>query len=360
MPLVVSDIREVLGRGVEIVVVDDGSTDATAQVAENLETVLVRHPTNRGKGAAMASGVEAAGGDLIIFMDADATYPAGALPQLIEMLGDHDLVRGERPLGSEAIPPINRLGNRVFNRLIGGFHQIPGRDIMSGLYGMHRRVFEQLDLESTGFDIEVEIGIRARQLGLDVGLFPIDYLPRVGEKKLSPVRDGLNILMRAAGIAILYSPVVTFIIPGLVIMALGVIGSVALSAGPVFIGEVGLSINSFVLATLGVLGGFQLVVFGVAATLYRVESGVPPQNWVLALARRPVRLGAAGLGILLAIVGAIRIVGLVAGWISDGAGEFLATDRLVLDAALFVFGLQLMSAGLFVSMFSGRLAARRG
>src|SRR5690606_42093359 len=121
-----------------------------------------------------------------------------------------------------------------------------------------------------------------------------------------------------------------------------------------------LCVRRFGLATLGVLGGFQLGVCGVAAALYRVESGVPPQHWVLALARRPVRLGAAGLGILLAIVGAIRIVGLVAGWISDGAGEFLATDRLVLDAALFVFGLQLMRAGLFVSMFSAGLAARRG
>ncbi len=220
-------------------------------------------------------------------------------------------------------------------------------------------MFGKLDLESSGFDIEVEIGIRARQLNLNVGLFPIDYLPRVGEKKLSPFRDGLNIQMRAAGIAILYSPVMTFVIPGLLIMAFGLLGAVALSGGPVFIGGVGLSINSFVLATLGVLGGFQLVVFGVAATLYRVESGVTPRRWLLQLAKRPVRLGSAALGIILAVAGAVRITGLVVGWASAGAGDFLDTDQLVLAAALFVFGLQLMSAGLFISMFSGRLAARR-
>ena len=85
----------------------------------------------------------------------------------------------------------------------------------------------------------------------------------------------------------------------------------------------------------------------------------PLERWVLALAKRPVRLGAAGLGIVVALIGAIRITILVIGWISSGAGDFFETDQLVLAAALFVFGLQLMSAGLFVSMFSGRLAARR-
>ncbi|MCI0544708.1 MAG: hypothetical protein L0Z49_09740, partial [Actinobacteria bacterium] len=134
----------------------------------------------------------------------------------------------------------------------------------------------------------------------------------------------------------------------------------ALSGGPVFLGALGLSINSFVLATLGILGGFQMVVFGLAATLYRVESGLTPRPWLLSLVKRSVRLGAAVLGVLVAAVGAVWLAVLVVGWVAGGAGDFLETGQLVLSASLFVFGLQLMSAGLFLSIFSGRLLARGG
>ncbi|MFQ5524127.1 MAG: glycosyltransferase family 2 protein [Acidimicrobiia bacterium] len=359
LPEVLDDLEAHLGEEAEIIVVDDGSTDATAAVAEAKGVKVVCHQKNRGKGQAMATGAEAATADRLVFMDADATYPAGAIPTLVAMLADYDIVRGERPLDSPHIPALNRLGNRVFNRLLASFHQLEGKDFMSGLYAMSRDAYERLRIESAGFDIEVEIGIKAKRQGLSLGTVDIDYRPRVGDKKLRPFRDGLNILVRVAGMAILYSPTLTFVLPGLAIMVLGLVGAVALAEGPVFIGSVGLSINSFLLATLGILGGFQLVVLGVAATLYRVETGVAPRRWLLLLAARPVRLGAATVGALVALVGAVRLISLAGTWLAQGAGPFLETQGLVLAAAVFVLGLQLMSAGLFLSIFSGRLAARR-
>ncbi len=360
LPEVIDELEAHLGDEAEIIVVDDGSTDATAAVAEARGVRVVRHGRNRGKGQAMATGAEAATTDRLVFMDADATYPAGAIPTLVGMLADHDIVRGERPLDSPHIPPLNRVGNRLFNRLLASFHQLEGKDFMSGLYAMTRDAYQRLKIESAGFDIEVEIGIKAKRQGLSLGTVDIDYRSRVGDKKLRPFRDGLNILVRAAGMAILYSPTFTFVVPGLAIMLLGLAGAVALAEGPVFVGSLGLSINSFLLATLGILGGFQLVVLGVAATLYRVETGVPPRPWLLRLASRPVRLGAAGAGGLVAVAGAVRLVALTSDWLAGGAGPFEETQTLVLSAAVFVFGLQLMSAGLFLSIFSGRLAARRG
>ena len=360
LPGVLDDLARHMGTATEVIVVDDGSTDGTFDVAQGRGVVVVRHGVNQGKGAAMATGAGLAEGEYLVFMDADATYPAEAIPQLVEMLDDFDIVRGERPLESPHIPVMNRLGNRVFNRLLSSFHQLEGHDIMSGLYGMTRHAFDTLRLESSGFDIEVEIGVKAKQRGLSLGTFGIEYNPRVGDKKLRPVRDGLNILGRVAGMAILYSPTVTFLLPGLAIMVLGLLGAVTLADGPVFVGDIGLSINSFILATLSFLAGFQLVVLGVAATLYRVETGVAPQPWVMTLATRPVRLGAAMVGIGLAGFGAVRLIALVVSWVADGAGDFLETETLVIAASVFVFGLQLMSAGLFLSIFSGRLAARRG
>jgi hypothetical protein len=308
----------------------------------------------------MAPGAEAAAGDYVVFLDADATYPAAAIPHLVSMLEEYDIVRGERPLDSPNIPALNRMGNRVFNRLLSSFHELEGRDIMSGLYGMSKEAFRALRLESAGFDIEVEIGVKARQRGLTIGTFDIAYQPRVGEKKLRPIRDGINILARIAGMAVLYSPTITFVIPGLLIMLLGLIGAVALGGGPLIIGSIGLSIHSFVLAVLGFIAGFQLLVLGVAATLYRVETGATPARWLLRLATRPVRLGAALVGLLIAIAAAAWLLGLVVTWFGQGAGEFHETEQLVTAASFFVFGLQLLSAGLFLSIFSGRLAARRG
>lgn len=359
LPVVIEDLRAHLSPDVEIIVVDDGSTDGTAGVAEDIGVVVRRHRVNRGKGAAMATGVAAASGDRLVFMDADASYPASAIPQLIRMLSDYDIVRGERSLESPNIPRLNRVGNRIFNRLLASFHQLEGDDLMSGLYAMTRDAYERLGLESAGFDIEVEIGIKARRRGLRLGTVDIDYLPRVGDKKLRPIKDGANILMRAAGIALLYSPTITFVIPGLLIVFLGIIGAILLSGGPLILGPVGLSINSLVLASIATLGGFQLVVFGVAAMLYRIETGLRPKKWLLLLVRRPVRLGAALTGALMALVGAIWLTTLIVTWLEGGAGDFFDTGPLVLSASLFVFGLQLMSAGLFLSIFSGRLAARR-
>lgn len=359
LPLVLEDLQTHLGPESEVIVVDDASTDRTFEVAAERGVRVARHESNQGKGGAMATGARMARGDRLVFMDADATYPADMIPTLVSMLDEYDIVRGERPLDSPHMPAINRMGNRVFNRLLASFHQLEGRDFMSGLYGMTRPAFEALQIESSGFDVEVEIGIKARRRGLSLGTFGIDYQPRVGDKKLRPVRDGLNILVRVAGMGILYSPTVTFVVPGLVIMLLGVIGAIALSGGPVFIGPIGLSVHSFVLAALGMLGGFQLVVLGVAATLYRVETGVAPKPWLLRLAARPIRLGAALVGVVLALVGAVRLLSLILGWFAAGSGAFLETESLVISASLFVFGLQVMSAGLFLSIFSGRLAARR-
>lgn len=358
LPAVLEDIARYLGPDVEVVVVDDGSTDRTAQIADDAGVRLVRHSNNRGKGAAMASGVAAAEGDYLVFMDADATYPAAAIPRLVELLARYDIVRGERPVDSPHIPKLNRFGNRAFNRILASFHNLEGDDIMSGLYGMSREAYDTLRLESAGFDIEVEIGIKARQRGLTLGTFAIEYQPRLGDKKLRPIRDGVNILVRVAGMAILFSPTLTFIVPGVIILALGIFGALALSGGPVFIGSIGLSIHSFVLAALGILGGFQLIVLGVAANLYRIETGVPPRSWLLALAGRRVRLTAAIVGVVVALVGAIRLAVLIVSWIVDGTGDFTETESLVISASLFVFGLQLMSAGLFLSLFEGRLARR--
>jgi hypothetical protein len=353
LPHVLTELAEQLGEGYEVLVVDDGSTDDTAEVAERGPCRLIRHEANRGKGVAIRTGIAKARGQYVVIMDADATYPVSAIDRLVELLADNDLVRGNRESSDESMPLVNRVGNWLFNKLFAIAHGLEGGDHLSGLYGLRRDAFLRLGLEATGFDIETEIGIKAQARGLRVAEFPIAYLPRVGEKKLSPWRDGLRILGRVIVLLLIYNPVVSFILPGLLLMTVSVAGAILLSQGDVQTEYFGLSIHSFIVTTLGVLAAFQLTTFGVAAALYGVEAGKPPPRWLLRLTSQPMRFAGAGGALLLIVVAGAKLLQLTLQWAGDD--PFTNTRALVLATTLLVLGLQVLSAVLFISIFSGRM-----
>jgi glycosyltransferase involved in cell wall biosynthesis len=356
LPLVVDDIRSVLGPDADIVVVDDGSSDDTADVAQRLGCRLTVHAVNRGKGAAIRSGVAAATGDIVIVMDADATYPASTIPTMIELLADHDFVRAERRIDASNTPVINRVGNVLLGKALTSLHGLDPGDYLSGLYGARRAVFESLGTEADGFDIEVEIGIKSQANDLSVATVPTEYRPRVGEKKLEPISDGMGILGRILMLVLLYRPLMLFAVPGLVLMVLSIIGALALSRGPIVTEYLGLSIHTFIVAALGVLAGFQLVVFGLAAALYRTRLGFSPSPMLERITSPGVRTWMAVVGTLLAIVGGIWLAVLIVGWLASGAPLFTETRSLVFAAAGFVFGLQLASASMFLTVFQSKPA----
>ena len=191
LPQVLAGICQVVDQTYEILVVDDGSSDNTAEVACAYPCRVLHHPANQGKGAAIQTGIANALGQYLIIMDADATYPASAIPQIVKQLADYDLVRCSRRIQRQNMPLLNNVGNWIFDRLLGLVHGLEGADHLSGLYGLRREAVLKMRLELVGFDIEAEIGIKARIKDLSITSFPIDYQPRVGEKKLRPWRDGL-------------------------------------------------------------------------------------------------------------------------------------------------------------------------
>jgi hypothetical protein len=141
----------------------------------------------------------------------------------------------------------------------------------------------------------------------------------------------------------------------MLVMLFATIGAALLRSGPIFITGIGLSIHSFIIATLGALASFQLVVFGMAAALYGVEVGSRPARWLVRLSSRPIRLGGALMGLGLTLTAAANVVGQIASWFASGAGVFTATQEVVLYATILVLGLQILSASLFLSIFAGRL-----
>ncbi len=232
-------LAEVGVSDLELVVVDDGSRDRTAEiVASYPEVVLVQHPVNRGYGAAIKTGFRAARGDLLAFLDADGTYPPEYFPQLCQpILEDRaDLVIGSRMAGAESdMPLVRRLGNMVFATLVSVIGNQRVSDSASGQRVLRRDALLLLYPLPDGLNFTPVMSTRAVHENLRTVEVPIPYAERVGRSKLSVVRDGFRFLSSIVTTAMTYNPVRLLggVGAGLVLVAI----LVALFAGLVGVGE---------------------------------------------------------------------------------------------------------------------------
>jgi glycosyltransferase involved in cell wall biosynthesis len=186
----------------ELIVVDDGSSDGTAAAAERAGAIVGRHATNRGKGAALRTGVGLATTDRIVTMDADTTYPAAAIPRLLALLDDHDYVSAARRDGRAHIPLVNRVGNAVIATAIRRMSGSRLADPLTGMYAIRRSAFQGMHPWSDGFGIETEISMKAAARSLRTAELWIEYGPREGDSKLRPLHDGIEILRTILGVAL--------------------------------------------------------------------------------------------------------------------------------------------------------------
>jgi rhamnosyltransferase len=199
LPVVLEKLFNVLDDSYEVIVVDDGSPDGTAERASAFPCRLIRHEQNRGKGEAMRTGVGQAQSENIIFIDADGTYPVEAIPDISAQLQDFDMVVAARTGGRQNIPRFNRIGNFIFTRLLCYVHGYKLTDPLSGLYGIKKAHFERMQLYSRGFTVETEIAIKASRMKLKLAEIPVEYAPRLGQQKLGGIRHGWQILKTILG-----------------------------------------------------------------------------------------------------------------------------------------------------------------
>ncbi len=353
---VFASLFAVIDASTEVIVVDDGSTDATATIASRYPCRLLRHRMNYGKGAAVQSGLQQARGRFVVVMDADCTYPSEVIPSMIAMSDEYDFVRCVRSEGMSNSPLVNRVGSKVLDSILRAVYRLEGFDHLSGLYGIRQESFKAMRLSATEFDVEIEIAIKARAQRLRSVCLPIVYHARIGEKKLQSWRDGWVLLRQIVSMALTYNPGLTFVLPGVLIWGLAAVLLVILSQGSLRTPYVGrLDVNSFIVAAMGATVGFQFVVFGVAAAVFGVEHGSRPGQWLVILSHGFVRLGVAMAGILSAVFGIVMLSATIVPWLSAGGGEFFATRRLVLAGLLVSLGVQGVLAALFISIFAHRL-----
>ena len=199
------------GPWYEIIVVDDGSTDETAERAAGAGAVVVRHPYNKGNGAAVKSGIRRATGEFVMIIDGDGQHRPEDAGRLVSRLGEYDLVVGARASTTQA-SVARRLGNSMLNGLasyLTGRH-IP--DLTSGFRGARRACLgEFLHLLPNGFSAPTTTTLAFIKAGYNVGFEPTEARLRVGSSKIRLARDGAKFLMIILKIVTIYSPLRIFI-----------------------------------------------------------------------------------------------------------------------------------------------------
>lgn len=208
----------------QVLVVDDGSTDATGQIARDCGAEVVRHPYNMGNGAAVKSGLRAARGESILIIDADGQHDPQDVPLLLSYLGEYDLVVGARDAQSET-----SFGRGLYHRLLNAFAGYiadrPIPDATSGLRAARRDRFLQfIHLLPNGFSTPVTSTLAFIKAGYPVQFVPLTMRKRAGGRsKISPVRDGMRFFLIVFRMVTLFAPMKVFLPTSLFLIALGVI-----------------------------------------------------------------------------------------------------------------------------------------
>jgi glycosyltransferase involved in cell wall biosynthesis len=208
-------IMEVCGRlpyRIEVIVIDDGSTDATAQLAVIAGAVLIRHDTNRGYGAALKTGLRLAQGERIVIIDADLTYPPQRIPDLVKELDTCDMAVGSRTGSQVHIPWMRRPAKWVLSVLA---NRVAGRkipDLNSGLRAFRRDLgLRYIHLYPEGFSFTTTLTLALMSDGCEVRYLPIDYMRRAGQSKIHPLRDTFNFLVLIIRVAAYFNPLRIFL-----------------------------------------------------------------------------------------------------------------------------------------------------
>jgi glycosyltransferase involved in cell wall biosynthesis len=189
-------IEGVSGYGLAIVVVDDGSTDATSQVAGNAGALVLRHPLNRGKGVALRTGfwfILQRGYKAAITMDADGQHDPASIPSFIRAYeqGRGEIVIGSRAREFKAMSHLRRFWNRLGARAVSGLINASLTDTQSGFRLITREVLQGLPLRATGYEGELELLLKACKRGHTVVEIPVTtcYIDGRPSSHFRPVRD---------------------------------------------------------------------------------------------------------------------------------------------------------------------------
>jgi glycosyltransferase involved in cell wall biosynthesis len=335
----------------EVIVVDNGSTDGSGQLARAAGALVVDEP-RRGYGSAYLAGLAAVQGDYVVMLDADLTYDFEEIPRFVQALDDGaQLVVGNRmsSIAPGAMPLLSRLGNPLLSGFLNVLHRTNISDVHCGMRALRRDVLPALNLRTVGMEFASEMVIRATRERLDVRELPIELHPRVGTSKLSPFRDG----WRHLRVILVYNPTFLFLLPGLVMLFAGsLIALLVFVHVPIFGRD--LYIHSLIFGCLLIILGVQAIGLGLSARAFGVYF-ISEQDRLFQKLRSRLRLEH-GLALAL-LVGAagLALVGVVIGkWASHGFGTLKEEQLAILAATVIAVGAQIFFTSFLLSIIGLR------
>jgi glycosyltransferase involved in cell wall biosynthesis len=335
----------------EVIVVDNGSTDGSGRLAREAGALVVDEP-RRGYGSAYLAGLAVAPGDYIVMVDADLTYDFGEIPKFVRQLENGaQVVIGNRmqDIKPGAMPLLSRLGNPLLSGFLNVLHHTNVHDAHCGMRALRRDVVPVLNLRTVGMEFASEMVIRATREHLDVREVPIALHPRVGTSKLSPFRDG----WRHLRLILVYNPTFLFIVPGLVMLAIGsIITLLVFLEVPVF-GR-NLLVHSLIFGCLLILIGVQAIGLGLCARAFGVYF-IGEQDQLFQRLRSRLRLEhGLALALLVLIVG-LALIGVVIGkWAASGFGTLREERLAILAFTVIAVGAQVFFTSFLVSIIGLR------
>ncbi|QDU58994.1 glycosyltransferase family 2 protein [Aeoliella mucimassa] len=351
-------MREHQIRG-EVIVADNGSTDRSIEIATELGARVVNVEA-KGYGNALMGGIEAARGQYVIMGDADDSYDFLEIPKFVDQLRNgHDLVQGCRlPSGGGtvlpgAMPPLHRWwGNPMFTWMVRNMFSAPVHDVYCGLRGFTREHYDRLDLRSTGMEFATEMIIKSSLFQADIAEVPTTLHPD-GRKAHAPhlrtFRDG----WRTLRFFLMYSPRWCFLVPGVLLAVLGILGY-ALALPATQVAGVTLDAHTLLVASLAMLVGTQLVQLALFAKTFAISERLVPESPKMRWFRQVATLERGLVSGLALAAGGTALIGVAfASWqaVDFGALDYATTMRWVIPGVTAVaLGCQTMFASFFLSV----------
>jgi hypothetical protein len=345
-------IRKLGLRG-EVVVVDNGSSDASATIAARAGARVVTE-SRRGYGSALMRGAEEARAPFIIMADADESYDLSELDRFVERLGaGNDLVMGSRRRGAilpGAMPWHHRwFGNPVLSGLLKLLFGGKVSDAHCGMRAFTKDAYRRMQLQTTGMEFASEMVIKAVLARMRIAEVPITLRPdgRNRPPHLRTFSDG----WRHLRFMLLFSPTYLFLAPGSLCILLGIVPLVALGSGPRVIGGIVFDVHYMVLGSLLTILGFQIVTTGVFAKAYSHASRLYPPDRTLSFLSQHFNLERGlGVGMVLFLAGFILDTIILVRWLESGRAALDAVRPAIQASTLIVIGAQTIFSSFFLSM----------